>query len=216
MLQKSFLFLGFSFCPFLCPFLFVSKNILNFPYCSISLISAVCFSVFSRPKKISFDFSLNFQYLQRYTKKEQASGLVSFWYNNILRLPNTQSWNAAQPSGRFLVFFLWRDSDKVSPKWFMFFSLLVIFCLLLFIFSFSPPSYNLSMCWPKLQVFSSNIDWKYSSALKKLTSTPPEKLSVFFSPLLLFLFRRLQLTDRLTDGLKNKLTDKNIVFVNLK
>ena len=77
--EKVFIF-EFSFFSLLCPFFLVgSRNTLNFPYCSISLISVVCFSViFSSQKILFFDFSLNFQYLQRYTKKEQASGLVAF------------------------------------------------------------------------------------------------------------------------------------------
>ena len=54
--EKILLFLSFHFFPYCVPFLFGSKNILNFPYCSISLISAVCFSVFSRPKKNSLWF----------------------------------------------------------------------------------------------------------------------------------------------------------------
>ena len=74
---KKFFIFGFSFCPFLCPFLFVSKNNLIFPYCSISLISVV-WSLFISFQKIVLNFSLFFQYLQRYTQKEQASKLVSF------------------------------------------------------------------------------------------------------------------------------------------
>ena len=55
---KILLFLSFHFFPYCVPFLSGSKNILNFPYCSISLISAACFSVFFFVQKNCFDFFL--------------------------------------------------------------------------------------------------------------------------------------------------------------
>ena len=54
--EKILLFLSFHFFPYCVPFLFGSKNILNFPYCSISLIAVVCFSVFFSSKKIVLIF----------------------------------------------------------------------------------------------------------------------------------------------------------------
>ena len=78
MLRKNSFIFEFSFFSLLCPFFVWFQKYFEFPLLFNIAYCCSLFLCFFFVQKNCFDFSLNFQYLQRYTKKEQASGLVSF------------------------------------------------------------------------------------------------------------------------------------------